>query len=280
MDKLDDAVDNFVQRLETAIAPGLSFKQFVTVEQSIEESVTLELGDSALDHFIHKKFRDQLASHRVRLQQECEKRYHSRCQKAHKLLFEGGGASDLRQDVFLHLSEYAKDPSRVERDWDQWSLRFLSLCGHGESSLSSQEESLNSNVDSSSQGEGERQVQVQVPGEESRVLLEVLKSAAVQLVANVNSEAAQQVAVHKQALLKVHEQLDQSSLDIIRLQGQCLLLLCWAFICALWIFILCICLTVTSYYIKWRCHFKITRQFTHVHTLQATRKPTSPSVAP
>lgn len=231
MDKLTEAVDNFVQRLEKAIAPGLPFKQFVTVQQSIEESVILELGDSALDHFIYKKFREQLAGHRVRLQQDCEERYQSRCRDAHKLLFEGGSASDLRQELFLHFSEYAKDPSCVERDWDQWSSRFLGLCGHGHdlgdtSTPSTHTSSLSSGLDSSQEGLEQQEttvqettVHVQVPGEECRLLLGVLKSAAVQLVGSVNSEAALQVAGHKQALLRVHEQLDQSSLHAIRLQG-------------------------------------------------------------
>lgn len=207
MDKLSVAVDHYVQQLEAAIAPGLSFQQFVSVEQSIEESLLLELGDSALDHFM--KCRQQLTEHRVRLQRECEKRYHARCREAYKQLFEGD--TDLRQEVFSHFSEYVKDPSCVERDWDQWSTRFLSLCGLGEDvdCESAEESSL-----------GRGQVQLQVLGEESRLLLGVLKRSAVQMVANVTSEAAQQVTSYKQALLRLQEQLDQSSLDIIRLQGE------------------------------------------------------------
>ena len=190
MDKLDEAVASFVQRLETAIAPGLSIKQFITAELSIRESVMLELGDLAINHSMHKILREKLEEQRARLQEECEKLYLSRCREAHKQLFEG--ADDLRQSAFQHFSEYAKDSSCVERDWDAWTERFLSACGQ--------------------EGQGQ--------GAESQLLLEVLKSSAVQVVANVSAEAQQQVMLHKQALLEVNELVDQSSLDIIRLQGK------------------------------------------------------------
>jgi hypothetical protein len=198
MDQLKKAVDNYIQQLEIAIAPGLCFKDFVNVEQSILESIILELDDSALDHFIHQKFHQQLKEHRACLQKECEDRYQTRCREAHKQLFQGGGEDDLRQSIFHHSSsEYAKDPSCIERDWEEWSARFLSACGHD---------------DQDQRSEG--------VGVESRVMLEVLTSSAAQVVANMHSEAQQQVLVHKQALLKAKEDLDQSSLDIIKLRGE------------------------------------------------------------
>ena len=189
MEKVDEAVNNFSQQLEAAIAPGVSFKQFISLSQSIEESVILDLGDSALDHFIHKKFREQIGTCRSRLQKVCEERYISRCRDAYKNLF--SGPDDRRQTVFDRHAQYTKDPSCIAQDWDQWCDQYLNACGNEQSSL----------------------------GEECRVLLEAFKSSAVQMLTNVNSEFREHSDQLKHSYLKVHGQLDERILEIARLQG-------------------------------------------------------------
>jgi len=190
MDKLNEAVDSFSQRLEKEITPGLSYKQFTVAAQLIEDSVLLVLGDNALDHFIHKKFREQVSVHRARLQDECERKYVARCFSAQQQLFQG--ADDLRQDVFQNLAKYSENPLCVENDWDKWSSSFLGACGLGPKDV----------------------------GEETRLLLEVFKSSATRLVAGVKADAQQQVNLFKQAMMTTNEHLDQSSLDIMKLQGE------------------------------------------------------------
>lgn len=194
MEHISEAVNIFSRRLETAIAPGLSFRQFVTMAQSLEEQASLDAGQG--DYGTNEKLYKLVATQRARLQAECESRYKARCRAAHKKLF--GGADDLRQQVFQHFDQYLKDSTSLEKDWEEWSARFLVECGQH------------------SGEEGGEEVDM---GEESRLLLEVLRESASQMVAAVHSQAQQQAAQQRHAALRAREQLDQSNLAVLKLQG-------------------------------------------------------------
>lgn len=189
MDELTTAVDGFVQRLENAIAPGLSFKQFIEEMHAAEDSVLSSLGGSALDHSSQEKIRHLIAVHRVRLQQECQSRYEARCGNAQQQVL----SEHTGQRVFQNYTRYSVDPACLTSDWDEWSSCFLSACGQG--------------------GDGDL-------GEESRILLQVLQHSATQLIAAVKAEAQQQVSLHKQIAAKANERLDQSTIEVIKLAGE------------------------------------------------------------
>ena len=191
MDQLNNAVASYVKQVEEAIDSGLSYKQFIRVTQRVEASVLLHLGDSALDHFVHKKFRDELTMHTVRLYDECKRRYSGRCWSAQQEIFEG--SDDVRNGVFHNVTKYTTDPLCVENDWDIWCEKYLISCGQTMEDLE----------------------------EESKVLLNVFKKSATHLVVSVKADCQQQVDLFKKALAKTNEHLDQSSLDIIKLQGVC-----------------------------------------------------------
>lgn len=186
-----------MERLEKAISPGLSYKQFQAAEKNAEEAVLLELGDSALDHFIHSKFREQLNAHRLRLEEECRQRYLKRCQKAQKEVLVGNSNSvnddeENGDRLFHNFARYMRDPGSIEHDWTVKSEQFLEACG----------------------------LQPEEQSEECRLMVDYLLSSTRQLITCINEECRAQVSHSSRSLLSVQEQLDEKILSVSKLQGE------------------------------------------------------------